>query len=69
MEVSDNISGKRADLARLATGVDAWNSEARGFEILANVVWTEIGRAITDELGQIIFAAGRPEDFQKVRVL
>ncbi|PCH36075.1 COG complex component [Wolfiporia cocos MD-104 SS10] len=36
-----------------------------GFEIMANVVWAEIGRAIMDELGGIVFAAGRPDDFRK----
>lgn len=41
-------------------------SEADGFEILANVVWAEIGRAIMDELGSTVFAAGRPDEFRRV---
>ncbi|KAH7926725.1 COG complex component [Leucogyrophana mollusca] len=36
-----------------------------GFEIMANVVWAEIGRAIMDELGNIVFAAGNPDEFRK----
>ncbi|KAJ7132766.1 COG complex component [Mycena crocata] len=36
-----------------------------GFEIMANVVWEEIGRAIMDELGLVVFAAGRPNEFRK----
>ena len=29
-------------------------------------VWAEVGRALMDELGSVIFAAGRPDDFRKV---
>ncbi|KAJ7703146.1 oligomeric golgi complex component, COG2-domain-containing protein [Mycena rosella] len=36
-----------------------------GFEIMANVVWEEFGRAIMDELGSVVFAAGRPNEFRK----
>ncbi|KAJ7045566.1 COG complex component [Mycena alexandri] len=43
------------------------NSEVgeNGFEIMANVVWEEFGRAIMDELGPVVFAAGRPNEFRK----
>lgn len=37
----------------------------RGFEIMANVVWAEVGKAIMDELGGVVFAAGRPDEFRK----
>jgi len=37
-----------------------------GFEIMANVVWAEFGRAIMDEMGSVVFAAGRPGEFRKV---
>lgn len=37
-----------------------------GFEILANAVWAEFGRAIMDEMGTVVFAAGRPDEFRKV---
>ncbi|KII92438.1 hypothetical protein PLICRDRAFT_172529 [Plicaturopsis crispa FD-325 SS-3] len=36
-----------------------------GFEVMANVVWAECGRAIMDELGGVVFAAGRPDEFRK----
>ncbi|KAJ7680372.1 COG complex component [Mycena polygramma] len=36
-----------------------------GFEIMANVVWEEFGRSIIDELGPVVFAAGRPNEFRK----
>ena len=38
----------------------------KGFEIMANVVWAEIGQAIMDELGSVIFAAGKTDEFRKV---
>jgi hypothetical protein len=33
---------------------------------MANVVWAEIGQAIMDELGSVIFAAGKTDEFRKV---
>ena len=45
------------------------DGEEPGFELMANVVWAEIGRALMDELGSVIFAAGRPDDFRKVCIL
>lgn len=37
-----------------------------GFEIMANVVWAEVGRAVMDELGSVIFAAGKTDEFRNV---
>ncbi|KAL4073878.1 oligomeric golgi complex component, COG2-domain-containing protein [Scleroderma citrinum] len=37
----------------------------QGFDIMANVIWPEIGQAIMDELGFVVFAAGQPDDFRK----
>lgn len=42
------------------------NGSNEGFEILANAVWAEFGRAIMDEMGGAVFAAGRPDEFRKV---
>ena len=33
---------------------------------MANVVWAELGKAVMDELGSIIFAAGNPDEFRQV---
>jgi hypothetical protein len=41
--------------------------EGQGFEIMANVIWGEIGHAIMNELGGIVFSVGRPDDFRTVR--
>lgn len=38
----------------------------KGFEIMANVVWAEIGQAIIGELGSVVFAAGKTDEFRKV---
>jgi len=38
----------------------------KGFEVMANVVWAETGRAIMDELGSVVFAAGKTDEFRKV---
>jgi len=42
---------------------------SREFQIMANVVWDEFGRSIMDEIGGIVFAAGRPGEFRKVSCL
>jgi hypothetical protein len=39
--------------------------EVGAFDVLANVVWVEVARAIMDELGSIVFAAGKPDEFRK----
>ena len=38
----------------------------KGFDIMANVVWAEIGQAIMGELGSVVFAAGKTDEFRKV---
>jgi hypothetical protein len=60
MDVAERIR------ARIGQEVDA-TVDARGFEVLANVIWAEIARALMDELGSALFAAGRPDEFRKVR--
>ncbi|KAF9650191.1 COG complex component [Thelephora ganbajun] len=37
----------------------------KGFDIMANAVWAEIGQAIMDELGSAVFAAGKTDEFRK----
>jgi len=32
---------------------------------MANVIWAEISHAIMDELGSVVFAAGKPDEFRK----
>lgn len=60
MDVAERISGR---IGREVGGV----ADARGLEVLANVIWAEIARALMDELGSALFAAGRPDEFRKVR--
>lgn len=40
--------------------------EGSGFNIMSNVIWYELGKAIMDDLGGIVFASGRPDEFRKV---
>lgn len=79
MEISRRINakhGKRSGLSQdvstpnsgYSLGDDAHNKEKSSrFEIMANVVWAEIGRALMEELGAVIFAAGKPSEFKDVR--
>jgi hypothetical protein len=54
----------------LGAGKDKTGDKAKesqeGFAIMANVVWAEFGKAIMDEMGGVVFAAGRPDEFRKV---
>jgi hypothetical protein len=64
--------GGGKELARVVVVGKEKEKERQGgeaFEIMANVVWAEFGRAIIDELGNIVFAAGRPDEFRKVSCL
>ena len=65
MSMSRDKNGSAANLTTLALE-PARTSEFRGFEIMANVVWAEIGNSIIEELGTVVFAAGRPNEFRKV---
>lgn len=42
--------------------------DGEDFQIMANVVWDELAQSIMSELGTVVFAAGRPNEFHKVRL-
>ncbi|CAE6539818.1 unnamed protein product [Rhizoctonia solani] len=47
-------------------GVDLGATEnPERIEIVANVVWAELARALMDELGSTVFAVGRPDEFRQ----
>ncbi|KAI0645824.1 COG complex component [Trametes meyenii] len=64
MEIAEAVCTKSGSRTRQAPG-GAEDGQAPGFEIMANVVWAEVGRALMDELGSVIFAAGKPDEFRK----
>lgn len=64
MEIAEAVCAKSGSRTRHGAGSE---EQQPGFEIMANVVWAEVGRALMDELGSVIFAAGRPDEFRKVR--
>ena len=60
-------SGSRKPCLQLAGSPNTQGQELqKGFEIMANVVWAEIGQAIMGELGSVVFAAGKTDEFRKV---
>lgn len=61
MEIAEGVCAKSGARGRREAG-----KEGAGFEVMANVVWAEVGRAIMDELGSVVFAAGKPDEFRKV---
>ncbi|KZV70663.1 COG complex component [Peniophora sp. CONT] len=60
MDIAEKIHTKSTNKAPADSVVDQPT-----FNIMANVVWTEIGRAILDDLGSVVFAAGKPSEFRK----
>jgi hypothetical protein len=71
MDIAEKVSVKSHPLPRTRdTESDAVETSisrsGKRFDILANVIWAEIGKAIMDELGGVIFAVGKPEEFRKV---
>jgi hypothetical protein len=58
MDIAEHIGSR--------IGQERDTTDAKGFEVLANVVWAEIARALMDELGSALFATGRPDEFRKV---
>ncbi|EED79251.1 predicted protein [Postia placenta Mad-698-R] len=60
MEIAEGVCAKSGARGRREAG-----EQGAGFEVMANVVWAEVGRAIMDELGSVVFAAGKPDEFRK----
>lgn len=65
-EISERVSAKhrKATILPTTNGDAAVLDDPNRFEILANVVFDEMGRALGEELGSNLFAAGRPEIFR-----
>lgn len=58
-------SGKELSRVLSKDRENGQDKEREVFQIMANVAWAEFGKAIMDELGGVVFAAGRPDEFRK----
>ncbi|KAI0316446.1 COG complex component [Amylostereum chailletii] len=65
MDVAEKISVKSNTKPPVNGLLNTASNKADVFDIMANVVWAEVGRAIMDELGSVVFAAGKPNEFRK----
>ncbi|KAH7914152.1 oligomeric golgi complex component, COG2-domain-containing protein [Hygrophoropsis aurantiaca] len=75
MEFAENVSlksasqykdkDKIADLFAVPMTKDQSDIHKDGFNIMANVIWAEISKAIMEELGNVVFASGNPDQFRK----
>nr|ODO04208.1 hypothetical protein L204_00563 [Cryptococcus depauperatus CBS 7855] len=54
-----------AHVAMYQSLIDIGEKVSNKFDFLAKVIWPEIGEAIMDNLGNVIFAAGRPDELHK----
>jgi hypothetical protein len=69
METAETIclkSGSRRNKSELQLNLPSKRERGDGFEVMANVVWAEVGRAIIDELGSVVFSAGKTDEFRSV---
>jgi conserved oligomeric Golgi complex subunit 2 len=55
-----------ANVENIQDGPDGVDVDEEGFDFIGRVIWAEVGRAIMEELGALIFAVGRPDEFHKV---
>ncbi|KAF7299420.1 Conserved oligomeric Golgi complex subunit 2-like [Mycena indigotica] len=68
MGIAEKIASKSTSSAlqeKSLLATSDLNTDDHGFQIMANVVWEELGRSIMDELGLVVFAAGRPNEFKQ----
>ncbi|KIJ49540.1 hypothetical protein M422DRAFT_246619 [Sphaerobolus stellatus SS14] len=70
METAESFSSRRRQLARpdgasLNNDMEPDRTQNQEFEIMSNVVWPEIARALLEELGSTVFSAGRPDEFRQ----
>lgn len=52
-------------------GIDSTVNETEGeknFEFMANSIWVEVGEKIMEEIGGVLFAAGRVSELHKVQI-
>ncbi|KAH8119152.1 COG complex component [Phellopilus nigrolimitatus] len=71
MEAADRVGLKnyrgtiKTSVFAVEPSNDADEMTEQGFNILSNVVWVEVSRAVMDDLGSTVFAAGKPDEFRK----
>ncbi len=67
MELAEKVSRKVAKDKGLGADTEGRGSDLEEFQIMARVVWEEVGNAVINDIGDAVFAAGRPDDLRKVR--
>lgn len=63
MEIAERVSPKVSARSVESPGDEFEGRGTDGFDIMANVIWPEFGQAIMNELGSVVFAAGKPDEF------
>lgn len=69
MDIAEKVSVKSrssTDPFQIDAAENGRKRDGLGFDIMANVIWNELGKAIMDDLGGFVFASGRPDEFRKV---
>lgn len=69
MELAEKVSKKATKDKALGNGTVSRETDLEEFQIMAHVVWEEVANAILNDIGDIVFAAGRSDDLRKVRIL
>ena len=67
MEIAEKISNNKMPKEKISISkVISTEDTIQGFQILAYVVWEEIANAIINDIGDVVFTAGRPDELRKV---
>lgn len=70
MEIAERISNGKVPKEKISTSeVMRAEDSVVGFQILAHVVWEEIANAIINDIGDAVFATGRPDELRKVSIV
>lgn len=74
MEIAERVSivsnadvkpDKSSTDASAVADIHPSDGRTKGFRIFSDVIWAELGSAIMDELGTVVFASGKPNEFKK----
>jgi len=67
MEIAEKISRNKVPKEKISTsGIISTEDTTQGFQVLAYVVWEEIANAVINDIGDVVFTAGRPDELRKV---
>lgn len=67
IEVAEKVGSKSMTKdSVLGNNISKQGGDLDGFQVMGHVIWEEVASAIINDIGDTVFAAGRPNDLRKV---